>query len=94
MLELNYDLQYSAMPSPNRYAMLIRSIARSFKEAAKSLLEQLKRRTVFDTEVGVDGEQTANSVLEDYRKSLQNTFGNSRRIDDIVKIVKYWIMGE
>ena len=91
MLQLNVELQYRDMPSPNRAAVVVRSAARSLKAAVKFFSRRVKRCRAVETEAGVGEEKTEEKVLEEYRQTLQNTFGSSERIDDVIKSVKVWI---
>ena len=80
-------------PSPNRAAAIVRSTARSFKATGRSLLQRVKRRRDVDAEAGVVGEKTAERAVEEYRQTLQNTFGSSERINDVMLYVRAWIDG-
>ena len=93
MLELNVGLGYSRMPPPNRTTVTIRSTARSFKGTVKSLLQRVKGRRAADTEAGTGEEKTNKKVLEEYRQTLQNTFGKSESINLVMKGVGLWIDG-
>ena len=44
-------------------------------------------------EDGAGEEQTAEEALKEYRKTLQNTFGGSEALDDVMSKVKWWIDG-
>ena len=98
MLQLNcviYDRDWRReWPSPNRVIVYIRSAACFPKTATKSLLRRVKRRATGDTEAGVGEEKTAENALEEYRQILQNIFGSSERIDEIIEKVRWWINGE
>ena len=98
MLQLNcviYDRDWRReWPSPNRVIVYIRSAACFPKTATKSLLRRVKRGAAGDTEAGVGEEKTAEYALEEYRQILQNIFGSSERIDEIIEKVRWWINGE
>ena len=67
--------------------MYIRSAACFPKTATKSLLRRVKRGAAGDTEAGVGEEKTAEYALEEYRQILQNTFGSSEALNDVMKTV-------
>ena len=93
VLQLNVHLQYSGMPPPNRAVVIIRSAARSLKIVAKSLFQRVRGRRVADTEEGAGEEKTAENALDEYRQTLQNTFGNSERVNDVMREVGWWMDG-
>ena len=74
--------------------MYIIYAARLPKAAVRSLLRWVKQYRARDTEAGVGEEKTAELALEEYRQILQNIFGSSERIDDIIEKVRWWINGE
>ena len=95
MLQLNWDIFNSdarrEWPSPNRVVVYIRYAARLPKAAVRSLLRRVKQRRARDTEAGVGEEKTAEKALEEYRQTLQNTFGSSEALDDVMKKVGRWM---
>ena len=95
MLQLNWDIYDSDArrycPPPNRVVMYIRCAARLPKAAVRSLLHWVKRRRARDTEAGVGEEKTAEKALEEYRQTLQNTFGSSEAADDVMVKVGRWM---
>ena len=91
MLQLNGRLWFSEMPPPNRAVVIIRSAARSLKTKVKSLFQRGRGRRAADTEEGAGEEKTAEKALEEYRQTLQDTFGSSERINDVMEEVKRWI---
>ena len=101
MLQLNWDILRSdwardwerEWPSPNRVVVYIRYAARLPKAAVGSLLRWVKQRRARDTEAGVGEEKTAEKALEEYRQTLQNTFGSPERINHVMAEVKWWIDG-
>ena len=93
VLQLNVHLQYSGMPPPNRAVVIIRTAVRSLRIVVKSLFQRGRRRRAADTEEGAGEEKTAEKALEEYRQTLQDTFGSSERIDDVMWHVKYLIGG-
>ena len=93
VLQLNVHLQYSGMPPPSRAVLTIRSAARSLRIVIKSLFQRVRGRRAADMEAGAGEEKTAEKVLEEYRQTLQNTFGSSERINDVMKYVRWWTEG-
>ena len=97
MLQLNcaiYDRDWRReWPSPNRAVAYTRYAAHLPKAAVRSLLHWLKRRRARDTEAEVGEEKTAEKALEEYRQTLQDTFGSSEALDDVMSKVKRWIDG-
>ena len=93
MLQLNcviYDRDWRReWPSPNRVIVYIRSAACFPKTATKSLLRRVKHCRARDT----GEEKTAEKALEEYRQTLQNTFGSSEALDDVMKKVVWWMNG-
>ena len=83
-----------AWPSPNRAAVIVRWTARSLKATVRSLLQRVKRRRDVDAEAGVGEEKTVEKALEEYRQTLQNTFGSSERVNDVMLYVRAWLDGE
>ena len=94
MLQLNVHLQGSEMPDPNRAVVGVRSAARSLKAAVRSLYQRLTRCRDADTEAGVDEEEekSVEKALGEYRQTLQNTFGSSERISDVIHVVEQWFV--
>ena len=93
MLQLNVHLQEWEMPPPNRAVVIIQTAARSLKIVLKSLFRRLRGRRAADTEEGAGEEKTAEKALEQYRQTLQNTFGSSEALDDVMEEVKWWFDG-
>ena len=91
MLQLNVRLQFSGMPPPNRAVVIIRTAARSLKIVVKSLFQRVRGRRAADMEDGAGEEKTTDKVLEEYRQILQNTFGSSERINDVMIYVRWWM---
>ena len=94
MLQLNVHLQESEMPDPNRTVVRIRSAARSLKAAVRSLYQRLTRCRDADTEAGVveEEEKSVEKALGEYRQTLQDTFGSSERISDVIYVVERWFV--
>ena len=93
MLQLNIHLQYWRMPPRNRAVVIIRTASRSLKIVVKSLLQRVRGRRAADMEASAGEEKTAEKALDEYRQTLQKTFGNSERINDVMREVKWWIDG-
>ena len=90
MLQLNVHLLDSEMPVPNGAVVGIRSAARSLKAAVRSLYQRLTRCRDADTEAGVVEEKSVEKALGEYRQTLQDTFGSSERISDVIYVVERW----
>ena len=92
VLQLNVDLRDSEMPAPNRAVVGIRSAARSLKAAVRSLYQRLTRCGDADTEADVveEEEKSVEKALGEYRQTLQDTFGRSERINDVIYVVERW----
>ena len=73
--------------------MYIRYAARLPKAAVRSLLRWVKQYRARDTEAGVGEEKTAAKALEEYRQTLQNTFGSPKALDIVMRCVGWWIDG-
>ena len=93
VLRLNFHLRNSFMPPPNRTVLIVRSSARSLRIVVKSLFQRVRGRRAADMKEGSDEEKTAEKALEEYRQILQNMFGRSRRINDVMGGVRDWIDG-
>ena len=92
MLKLNVHLRESEMAAPNRAVVGIRSAARSLKAAVRSLYQRLTRCRDADTEAGVVEEKSVEKALGEYRQTLQDTFGSSERISDVISVVERWFV--
>ena len=93
MLQLNVRLKDSGMPPPSRAVVIIRTAARSLKIVLKSLFRRVRGRRAADMEAGAGKEKTVEKALEDYRQVLQNTFGSSEALDDVMTYVEARIDG-
>ena len=82
------------MSPPNRAVVIIRSTVRSLKVVVKSLFQRVKGRRAADMEASAGEERTAEKALEEYHQILQNTFGSSEVLDDVMRHVRWWIDGE
>ena len=81
------------MPDPNRAVVIIRTAARTLKIVLKSLFQRVRGRRAADTEEGAGEEKTTEKAVDEYRQILQNTFGSSERINDVMKYVRWWTEG-
>ena len=81
------------MQPPHRAVLIIRSAARSLKIVLNSLFRRVRGRRAVDTEASVGEEKTAEKALDEYRQTLQNTFGNSERVNDVMREVGWWMDG-
>ena len=91
VLQLNVHLQDSWTPAPNRAVVGIRSAARSLKAAVRSLCQRMTQRRDADTEASEGEEKIAEAALDAYRQTLQNTFGSSEAVDDVMVKVGRWM---
>ena len=93
VLQLNDDLLDSEMPAPNRAVVGIRSAARSLKAAVRSLYQRLTWCRDADTEAGVGEveEKSVEKALAEYRQTLQDTFGRSERISDVLYVAERFV---
>ena len=93
VLQLNIHLKYSGMPPPSRAVVIIRTAARSLKIVLKSLFQRVRGHRAADMEASTGEEKTTEKALDEYRQTLQNTFGSSERINDVMRYVRWWIDG-
>ena len=100
VIQLNYEFLDSEYPGPHTVSRVVHSVVHPLKEVvrtvfvgAKSLVRRLKRSRV-DEEAGTSEEKTATEIaMDEYRRKLENTFGSSRRIDDMMLEVRLWTNG-
>ena len=81
------------MQLPHRAVLIIRSAAHSLKIVLKSLFRRVRGRRAADTEEGAGEGKTTKKALEEYRQILQNTFGSSEALNDVMTYVEPWIDG-
>ena len=93
VLQLNFHLKYSGMQPPNRAVILVRTIARLLKIVVKSLFQRVRGSRATDMEASAGEERTAEKALEEYHQILQNTFGSSELLDDVMTYVRWWTEG-
>ena len=80
---------------------VVHSVVHPLKEAvrtvfvgAKSLVRRPSRSR---TDVGADtseGKSAAEIATDEYRRKLENTFGSSEGIDEVIAVVRGWTNGE
>ena len=100
VFQLNYKLVDLYSPGPHLVSRIVHSVMHPLKEAvrtvfvgAKSLVRCLKRSPV-EVELGTSEEKSATEIaMDEYRRKLENTFGSSRRIDDMMLEVRFWTNG-
>ena len=101
VIQLNFPLlRRDDWPTPHLVSRVVHSVVHPLKEAvrtvfvgAKSLVRRLKRSRV-DEEAGTSEEKSAEEIaLDEYRRKLENTFGSSERIDEVMRDVRNWTDG-
>ena len=100
VIQLNYELLSCEYPGPHLVSRVVHSVVHPLKEAArtvfvgaKSLIRRLKRSRV-DVEADTsEGKSAAEIATDEYRRKLENTFGSSRRIDEVMFDVRGWTNG-
>ena len=101
VIQLNYELLGSEYPGPHLVSRAVHSVVHPFKEAvrtvfvgAKSLVRRANRSRG-DEEEGTSEEKSAAEIATDeYRRKLENTFGSSEGIDNVMGVVRSWTNGE
>ena len=81
------------MPPPSQSVVIIRTAARSLKIVVKPLFQRVRGRRAADMEASAGEEKTTEKALEEYRQTLQNTFGSSKVLNDVMVKVGWWIDG-
>ena len=101
VIQLNYDIDWERdWPGPHLVSRVVHSVVHPLKEAVwavfvsgKSLIRRLKRSRV-DEEADTSEEKSAEEIaMDEYRRKLENTFGSSRRIDEVMFDVRGWTNG-
>ena len=100
VIQLNYELSGSEYPGPHLVSRVVHSVVHPLKEAvrtvfisAKTLVRHLKCSRV-DVEADTSEEKSAAEIaIDEYRRKLENTFGSSRRIDEVMFDVRGWTNG-
>ena len=100
VFQLNYEIRGLDTPGPKLVSRIVRSVVHPLKEAvravfvgAKSLIRRLKRSRL-DVEADASEEKSVEeAAMAEYRRKLENTFGSSRRIDDMMLEVRLWTNG-
>ena len=103
VIQLNYLIDRNCdwdWPTPHLVSRVVHSVVHPLKEtvrtvfiSAKSLVRRLKRNRV-DVEADTSEEKSAAEIaIDEYRRKLENTFGSSRRIDEVMFDVRGWTNG-
>ena len=100
VFQLNYDIFGVNSPGPHLVSRVVHSVVHPLKEAVravfvsgKSLIRRLKRSRV-DEEADTSEEKSVEEkAMDEYRRKLENTFGSSRRIDEVMFDVRGWTNG-
>ena len=101
VIQLNYELFSCEYPGPHLVSRVVHSVVHPLKEAVRTVLVGAKslvcRPSRSRTDVEADtseGKSAAEIAMDEYRRKLENTFGSSRRIGDIMLEVRAWTDGE
>ena len=94
---MNYELMVFNSLGPHLVSRVVHSVVHPLKEAvrtvfvgAKSLVRRPSRsRTDVEADTS-EGKSAAEIATDEYRRKLENTFGSSRRIDDMMLEVRLW----
>ena len=100
VIQLNYELSGSEYPGPNLVSRAVHSVVHPLKEAvrtvfagAKSLVRRPSRsRTNVEADTS-EGKSAAEKATDEYRRKLENTFGSSEGIDNVMGFVRAWTNG-
>ena len=100
VIQLNNELLRSEYPGPHLVSRVVHSVVHPLKEAvrtvfvgAKSLVRRPSRSRT-DVEADTSEEKSAEEIaMDEYRRKLENTFGSSRRIDEVMFDVRGWTNG-
>ena len=101
VIQLNYELFSPEYPGPHLVSRVVHSVAHPLKEAVravfvsgKSLIRRLKRSRVDEEADTSEEKSAAEIVMNEYRRKLENTFGSSEGIDNVMGVVRSWTNGE
>ena len=100
VIELNCELFSSEYPGPHLVSRVVHSVVHPLKEAvrtvfvgAKSLVRRPSRsRTDVEADTS-EGKSAAEIAMDEYRRKLENTFGSSERINEVMFDVRGWTNG-
>ena len=71
----------------------LKEAARTVFVGAKSLIRRLKRSRVDEEADTSEEKSAAEIVMNEYRRKLENTFGSSERINEVMFDVRDWTNG-
>ena len=101
VIQLNNELLRSEYPGPHLVLRAVHSVVHPLKEAvrtvfagAKSLVRRPSRRRTDVEGDTSEGKRAAEIATDEYRRKLENTFGSSEAIDNVVGVVRSWTNGE
>ena len=100
VIQLNRELAVLGSPGPHLASRVVHSVAHPLKEAVRAVFVGAKllvcrpSRSRTDEEAGMSEEKTAaEKAMDEYRRKLENTFGSSERIDEVMRDVRNWTDG-
>ena len=101
VIQLNYDIDWECdWPGPHLVSRVVHSVVHPLKEAVwavfvsgKSLIRRLKRSRVDEEADTSEEKSAAEIVMNEYRRKLENTFGSSERINEVMFDVRDWTNG-
>ena len=101
VIQLNYEFVSPEYPGPHLVSRVVHSVVHPLKEAvwtvfvgAKSLVRR-PSRSCTDVEADTsEGKSAAEIATDEYRRKLENTFGGSEGIDNVMGVVRSWTNGE
>ena len=102
VIQLNFPLlRRDDWPTPHLVSRVVHSVAHPLKEAVrtvfvgtKSLLRRPNRSRGDEEECTSEEKSAAEIATDEYRRKLENTFGSSEGIDNVVGVVRSWTNGE
>ena len=101
VFQRNYEIRSLDSPGPHVVSRIVRSVLHPLKEVvrtvfvgAKSLVRR-PSRSCTDVEADTsEGKSAAEIATDEYRRKLENTFGSSEGIDNVMGVVRSWTNGE
>ena len=100
VIQLNDELVSSDSPGPHLVSRVVHSVVHPLKEAVRTVFVSgkslVRRPSRSRTDVEADtseGKSAAEIATDEYRRKLENTFGSSEALDDVMTYVKPWIDG-
>ena len=102
VIQLNYDIDWEcAWPGPHLVSRVVHSVVHPLKEAVRTVFVSgkslVRRPSRSRTDVEADtseGKSAAEIATDEYRRKLENTFGSSEGIDNVMGVVRSWTNGE